>query len=212
MTGVLLPVAANANALNSQKRVLLIDNYDSFTYNLYQYLCELGASVVVIRNDHKTAKELLAEYKATKEFDRILISPGPGFPKDAGISCDVIRTFQGIVPIAGVCLGLQCMFEVYGGTVGHAGEIIHGKQSEMENDGRGLFTNVPSPFKAIRYHSLVGLPETLPAELEVTSTLAGKSMIMGVRHKTFKVEGVQFHPESILTPDGKIMIQNFLNM
>ncbi|KDO30230.1 hypothetical protein SPRG_05000 [Saprolegnia parasitica CBS 223.65] len=193
-------------------RVLLIDNYDSFTYNLFQYMAELGADVTVIRNDHTTAALLLAEYTRAPTFDRILISPGPGFPKDAGISCDVIRTFQGIVPIAGVCLGLQCMFEVYGGTVGHAGEIIHGKQSDMENDGKGLFKNVPSPFKAIRYHSLVGLPSTLPDELQVTATIAGKDMIMGVRHKTYAVEGVQFHPESILTPDGKTMIQNFLTM
>ncbi|OQS05189.1 regulator of chromosome condensation (RCC1) [Thraustotheca clavata] len=193
-------------------RVLLIDNYDSFTYNLYQYMAELGAEVRVIRNDVMSAQELLQEYKTTKNFDRILISPGPGFPKDAGISCDVIRTFQGVVPIAGVCLGLQCMFEVYGGTVGHAGEIIHGKQSEMVNDGKGLFKNVPSPFKAIRYHSLVGLPKTLPKELEVTSTIAGKDMIMGVRHKKYPIEGVQFHPESILTPEGKVMIQNFLDM
>ncbi|OQR95231.1 anthranilate synthase component 2 [Achlya hypogyna] len=193
-------------------RVLLIDNYDSFTYNLYQYMAELGADVRVIRNDQTTPAELLAEYKATKSFDRILISPGPGFPKDAGISCDVIRTFQGVVPIAGVCLGLQCMFEVYGGTVGHAGEIIHGKQSAMENDGKGLFKNVPSPFKAIRYHSLVGLPGTLPEVLEVTSTIAGKDMIMGVRHKLYPIEGVQFHPESILTPEGKTMIHNFLMM
>ncbi|KAG9410379.1 bifunctional tryptophan synthase trp1 [Aphanomyces cochlioides] len=197
---------------NSSKHVLLIDNYDSFTYNLYQYLCQLGATVTVIRNDVKSAKDLLAEYHESKPFDRILISPGPGFPKDAGISCDIIRTFQGVVPVAGVCLGLQCMFEVYGGTVGHAGEIVHGKQSEMENDGKGLFKNVPSPFKAIRYHSLVGLPETLPDELEVTSTLAGKSMIMGVRHKKYAVEGVQFHPESILTPEGMTMMQNFLDM
>ncbi|GAB9466563.1 Anthranilate synthase component 2 [Globisporangium polare] len=188
-------------------RVLLIDNYDSFTYNIFQYMAQLGAHVDVIRNDQITIEGI-------KELnpDRIMISPGPGYPRDAGISCDVIREFAGKVPIAGVCLGHQCMYEVFGGTVDHAGEIMHGKQSTMVNDGKGLFKGMAPEFKAIRYHSLVGLPETLPDELEVTATVKGTNMIMGVRHKKYKVEGFQFHPESILTEDGLRLIQNFLDM
>ncbi|DAZ94682.1 TPA: hypothetical protein N0F65_002391 [Lagenidium giganteum] len=188
-------------------RVLLIDNYDSFTYNIYQYMAQLGAQVEVRRNDKITIEEI-----AQMNPDRIMISPGPGYPRDAGISCDVIREFKGKIPIAGVCLGHQCMFEVFGGTVGHAGEIMHGKQSTMVNDGKGLFKGMNQEFNAIRYHSLVGQPETLPEELEVTATLKDSNMIMGVRHKKYKIEGVQFHPESILTEDGMKMIQNFLEM
>ena len=140
---------------------------------------------------------------------RIVISPGPGAPRDAGISCDVIRAWAGRVPILGVCLGLQCMYEVFGGTVAHAGEIMHGKQSPIENDGRGVFVGVPSPFNAVRYHSLAGTRATLPDELEVTATSPG-GIIQGVRHKTLAVEGVQFHPESILTEHGYLMLSNFL--
>jgi anthranilate synthase/aminodeoxychorismate synthase-like glutamine amidotransferase len=170
-------------------------------------MAELGAEVAVIRNDQITI-EGINELKP----DRIMISPGPGFPKDAGISMQVIREFKGKVPIAGVCLGHQSIYEVFGGTVSHAGEIVHGKQSTMVNDGKGLFKGMSKEFKAIRYHSLVGTPETLPEELEVTATIKDSNMIMGVRHKKYKIEGVQFHPESILTQDGKKMIQNFLDM
>uniref|UniRef100_A0AAV1U3X4 anthranilate synthase n=1 Tax=Peronospora matthiolae TaxID=2874970 RepID=A0AAV1U3X4_9STRA len=188
-------------------RVLLIDNYDSFTYNIYQYMTQLGASVEVKRNDQITIDEI-----HEMQPDRIMISPGPGYPVSAGVSCDVIRSFAGKVPIAGVCLGHQCMFEVFGGKVDHAGEIVHGKASVIAHDGKGLFQGMTPEFKAIRYHSLVGLPETLPDVLEVTATVKGTNMIMGVRHKEFKVEGWQFHPESILTEDGLKLIQNFLEM
>ncbi|KAG6962150.1 hypothetical protein JG688_00008748 [Phytophthora aleatoria] len=188
-------------------RVLLIDNYDSFTYNIFQYMAQLGAHVEVKRNDQITLDEI-----REMNPDRIMISPGPGYPKDAGVSCDVIREFAGKIPIAGVCLGHQCMFEVFGGKVDHAGEIVHGKASVMVHDGKGLFKGMAPEFKAIRYHSLVGLPETLPDALEVTATVKGTNMIMGVRHKQYKVEGWQFHPESILTEDGLKLIQNFLDM
>lgn len=170
-------------------------------------MAQLGAHVDVIRNDQITLEGI-----KTLNPDRIMISPGPGFPRDAGISCAVIREFAGKVPIAGICLGHQCMFEVFGGTVAHAGDIVHGKQSTMVHDGQGLFKGMAPEFKAIRYHSLVGVPETLPAELEVTATVKGTDMIMGVRHKKYKVEGFQFHPESILTEDGLRLIQNFLDM
>lgn len=193
--------------MSRANRVLLIDNYDSFTYNLYQYMCELGATVIVKRND-----EISIEECRILQPDRILISPGPGYPRDAGISCDLIDEFKGQIPIGGVCLGMQCMFEVFGGTVGHAGEIVHGKQSSITNDGKGFFQNIPSEIKVVRYHSLVGLESTLPSELQVTATVAGKNMIMGVRHAKYKIEGVQFHPESILTHDGMQMVDNFLKM
>ena len=170
-------------------------------------MTQLGASVDVKRNDAITIDEI-RELRP----DRIMISPGPGFPVSAGVSCDVIRAFAGQIPIAGVCLGHQCMFEVFGGTVGHAGEVVHGKASAIQHDGNGLFKGMAPDFKAIRYHSLVGLPETLPDVLEVTATVKGTTMIMGVRHKAFKVEGWQFHPESILTEDGLTLIQNFLDM
>jgi anthranilate synthase/aminodeoxychorismate synthase-like glutamine amidotransferase len=170
-------------------------------------MAQLGAEVDVRRNDKVTLEEI-----AAMDIDRILISPGPGYPKDAGITLDVIRTFAGKIPIAGVCLGHQAIFEVFGGTVDHAGEIMHGKASTMVSDGKGFFKDMPQEFQAIRYHSLVGLPETLPEELEVTATLKGSDMIMGVRHKKYKIEGVQFHPESILTENGMTMIKNFLEM
>jgi anthranilate synthase/aminodeoxychorismate synthase-like glutamine amidotransferase len=178
--------------------------YDSFTYNIVQYLEELGASVTTLRHDAATLADIEALSPA-----RIVISPGPGAPRDAGISCDVIRAWAGRVPILGVCLGLQCMYEVYGGTVTHAGEIMHGKQSPLEHDGRGVFAGVPSPFLAVRYHSLAGTRETLPAVLEVTATSPG-GIIQGVRHRELCVEGVQFHPESILTEHGYKIFANFL--
>lgn len=185
---------------------LLIDNYDSFTYNLYQYLCELGADVRVFRNDQVTLDECLA-----LEPDHVVISPGPGDPEDAGISRDVIRAFAGRVPVLGVCLGHQCIYDVYGGTVAGAGEIKHGKTSRITHDGRGVFAGIPSPFEAVRYHSLCGTPETLPPELEVTAR-SESGIIMGVRHRRYTVEGVQFHPESIATQYGKELLANFLRM
>ena len=185
---------------------LLIDNYDSFTYNLYQYLCELGEDVHVFRNDKVT----LAECIALKP-DHVVISPGPGDPSEAGISRDVIREFAGKGPVLGVCLGHQCIYDVYGGTVTGAGEIKHGKTSRIHHDGKGVFAGIPEDFTAVRYHSLAGTAETQPASLEVTAT-SESGVIMGVRHKELKVEGVQFHPESIATEHGKELLQNFLAM
>ena len=186
--------------------LLLIDNYDSFTYNLYQYLGELGAEVEVVRNDHVT----LADIEAMAP-ERIIISPGPGNPDEAGISKDVIRRFAGQVPIFGVCLGHQCIGEVFGGIVEGAGEILHGKVSQITHDGRGVFEGLPSPIPATRYHSLAIRPDSVPDVLEV-SARSENGVIMGVRHRTLAVEGVQFHPESILTPDGHAILRNFLEM
>ena len=185
---------------------LLIDNYDSFTYNLYQYLAEMGADVVVHRNDQVTLDECIA-----LNPDHVVISPGPGRPRDAGISCDVIRAFAGKVPVLGVCLGHQCVYEVYGGTIDGAGEILHGKTSAISHDGKGVFADLPQPLEAVRYHSLAGTPESQPEELDVTAYSDSK-VIMGVRHRELTVEGVQFHPESIATPDGKALLRNFLAM
>ncbi len=186
--------------------LLLIDNYDSFTYNLYQYLGELGAAVEVVRNDAVTLEDIDALAP-----ERIIISPGPGNPDDAGISKDVIRRFAGKTPILGVCLGHQCIGEVYGGVVAGAGEILHGKVSTITHDGRGVFAGLPSPIEATRYHSLAIQPGTVPDVLEV-SARSESGVIMGVRHRTLQVEGVQFHPESILTVDGKAILRNFLAM
>ena len=186
--------------------LLLIDNYDSFTYNLYQYLSELGAEVMVARNDKITLEEI---EKLAPE--RIVISPGPGYPRDAGISSGVIRQFGDSVPLLGVCLGHQCLAEVYGGIVDHAGEIKHGKSSMINHDGKGVFRGLPNPFPAIRYHSLAVRPETVPECLEV-SARTDNNIIMGLRHREYPVEGVQFHPESIMTEVGKDLLRNFLNM
>jgi anthranilate synthase/aminodeoxychorismate synthase-like glutamine amidotransferase len=185
---------------------LLIDNYDSFTYNLYQYLCELGEDVVVHRNDQVT----LAECEALHP-DHVVISPGPGGPDEAGISRDVIRHFAGRVPVLGVCLGHQCIYDVYGGTIAGAGEIKHGKTSTITHDGKGVFAGIPEGFTAVRYHSLAGTPDTQPADLEVTAK-SESGVIMGIRHRTLKVEGVQFHPESIATEHGKELLRNFLDL
>ena len=185
---------------------LLIDNYDSFTYNLYQYLAEMGADVVVYRNDAVTLADCIALHP-----DHVVISPGPGHPTDAGISRDVIREFAGKVPVLGVCLGHQCIYEVFGGEVAGAGEIKHGKTSTIHHDAKGVFEGLPNDFQAVRYHSLAGTPGTQPAALDVTAT-AESGVIMGVRHKEFKVEGVQFHPESIATEHGKELLHNFLAM
>jgi anthranilate synthase component II len=186
--------------------LLLIDNYDSFTYNLYQYLCELGATVEVFRNDKLTVEDI-----DQMGPERIVISPGPCTPREAGVSVDTIRHFAGRIPILGVCLGHQCIGEAFGAVVAGAGEIKHGKMSAISHDGRGVFTDVPNPFEAVRYHSLAIVPETVPAELEV-SARSESGVIMGVRHKEFQVEGVQFHPESILTKPGKQLLGNFLKM
>ena len=185
---------------------VLIDNYDSFTYNLYQYLSELGADVRVFRNDQVTLDQVRALAP-----DHVVISPGPGDPDDAGISRDVIREFAGKVPVLGVCLGHQCIFDVYGGTVAGAGEIKHGKTSTIARDGKGVFKDLPEDFRAARYHSLAGTPDSTPDTLEVTAH-SESGVIMGVRHKTLKVEGVQFHPESIATEYGKELLRNFLEM
>jgi anthranilate synthase/aminodeoxychorismate synthase-like glutamine amidotransferase len=186
--------------------ILLIDNYDSFTYNLYQYLCELGAEMHVERNDQISLDEI-EKWRPEK----IVVSPGPCTPKEAGISVEVIQRFGERTPILGVCLGHQCIGEAFGGTVGSAGEIVHGKTSPINHNGVGVLRNLPSPFEAIRYHSLVVHQEGLPTSLEVTAW-TNNGLIMGLRHKDYPVEGVQFHPESIMTNAGKDLLRNFLSM
>ncbi len=184
--------------------ILLIDNYDSFTYNLYQYLSELGADVHVVRNDEATIEDV-----AEMSPEKIVISPGPCTPEKAGISNEVVRRFGPTSPILGVCLGHQCIGYAYGGAVGGAGEIMHGKTSMVHHDGKGVFEGIPNPFEAIRYHSLAVYEEDLPGDLEVTAWTDG-GIIMGVRHKTHPVEGIQFHPESIMTRVGHDILRNFL--
>lgn len=186
--------------------ILLIDNYDSFTYNLYQYLCELGAEVEVVRNDKTTIDGIEA-----MNPEKIVISPGPCTPKEAGISNDVIMRFGERTPTLGVCLGHQCIGDAYGGTVGGAGEIMHGKMSLIHHDGDGVFKGLPNPFEAIRYHSLAIYKEDIPEDLEVTAW-TDNGIVMGVRHKSHPVEGIQFHPESIMTKVGHDLLQNFLEM
>ena len=186
--------------------LLLIDNYDSFTYNLYQFLAELGAEVRVVRNDKLTLDEV-----AALAPERIVISPGPCTPNEAGISEAVVTRFGPEIPVLGVCLGHQCVGTAYGATVAGAGEIMHGKTSAIEHDGKGVFAGIESPFEGIRYHSLTILPETLPDSLEVTATTASGT-IMGVRHKEYPVEGIQFHPESIMTQFGHELLKNFLEI
>ncbi|MBS1125848.1 MAG: aminodeoxychorismate/anthranilate synthase component II [Nitrospirae bacterium] len=186
--------------------LLMLDNYDSFTYNLVQYLGELGQDLKVYRNDKIT----IAEIEALKP-ERIVISPGPCTPKEAGISIDVIKHFSGKVPILGVCLGHQSMGEAFGGDVIRAPYLMHGKTSLIHHDGRTIFAGLPNPFEATRYHSLIIRKETLPPVLEI-SAWTDDGIIMGVRHKKFKVEGVQFHPESILTGAGKDLLRNFLKL
>ena len=184
--------------------LLLIDNYDSFTYNLYQYLSELGAEVVSVRNDKISLEDIEAMAP-----EGIVVSPGPCTPREAGISSDVIRQFGPTLPVLGVCLGHQCIGHTYGARVDRAGEIRHGKTSMIHHSGQGLLAGLPNPFEAIRYHSLVVYPETLPDCLEVTAWTEN-GLIMGLRHKEYPVEGVQFHPESIMTPMGKPLLKNFL--
>ncbi|KAI9313834.1 indole-3-glycerol phosphate synthase-domain-containing protein [Dichotomocladium elegans] len=186
---------------------LLIDNYDSFTYNVYQYLSSLGAKVVVHRNDKITIPEIEALNPVN-----IFISPGPGHPShDAGISRNVITHFAGKLPIFGICMGEQCIFEVFGGTVSYAGDIVHGKTATIKHDGRSIFKNVPQDNQVTRYHSLAGMPSTLPDVLEITAT-TDDGVVMGIRHKEYTIEGVQFHPESILCNNGHTMLANFLKL
>lgn len=186
--------------------MLVIDNYDSFTYNLVQYLGELGVEMKIFRNDQITIGEI-----AAMKPERILISPGPCSPNEAGISCDVIRTFGSKTPIFGVCLGHQCMGQVYGGRVVRAARLMHGKTSPILHQGMSLLKGLPSPFDAIRYHSLLVERETLPSDLLITAETA-EGEIMGLQHRTLPVHGVQFHPESILTQHGKAILQNFLDI
>lgn len=186
--------------------ILVIDNYDSFTFNLVQYLGELGAETKVVRNDEIT----LPQIEAMKP-DRILVSPGPCTPSEAGISCEVIRHFGPRLPLFGVCLGHQAIGQVFGGRVIRADRLMHGKTSPIEHQGKGLLAGMPNPFDAIRYHSLLVERSSLPAELDITAeTREGE--IMGLQHRTHPVHGVQFHPESILTQNGKQILQNFLNL
>jgi anthranilate synthase/aminodeoxychorismate synthase-like glutamine amidotransferase len=185
-------------------RILMVDNYDSFTYNLVQYLGELGADVEVHRNDAISVDAI-----GERRPDGIVISPGPCTPKEAGVSVPVIQRFAGEIPILGVCLGHQAIGAALGGNIVRAPRIMHGKTSPIRHDGRGVFRELANPFAATRYHSLVIARETLPAELEV-SAWTDEGEIMGVRHRTLPVEGVQFHPESILTLEGKRLLQNFL--
>jgi para-aminobenzoate synthetase component 2 len=185
-------------------RVLVIDNYDSFVYNLVQELGELGADPVVHRNDAIDVAGIRAAAP-----DLILISPGPGRPEDAGVSLAVIEELAGVIPILGVCLGHQAIGQVFGGDVVQAPSLMHGKTSAIHHDGKGVFVGLPDPFTATRYHSLVVEPSTVPAALEVTARTSD-GVIMGLRHRTLAVEGVQFHPESLLTPEGPSLLANFL--
>ena len=189
---------------------LLIDNYDSFTYNLFQYLSELGADVVVHRNDKITLDEIEA-----LEPRRIVISPGPKTPKEAGVSVPVLQRFSPTIPTLGVCLGHQAIGDAFGATVGPAGEIRHGKVSTIEHDGTGVFTGLPNPIEATRYHSLIVEPDTLPGEIVPSAWCervdGSGRILMGMRHTEFPIEGVQFHPESIRTKTGHAMLQNFLD-
>jgi anthranilate synthase/aminodeoxychorismate synthase-like glutamine amidotransferase len=185
-------------------RLLLVDNYDSFTYNLVQAFLVLGAEVDVRRND-----EITVEAAQALAPTHLCISPGPGTPYDAGVSMDMIRAFAGRIPVFGVCLGHQAIVAVFGGKVVRAGRLMHGKTSVIEHDGAGLFAGMPQPCEVGRYHSLIAQPDSLPADLLVTArTREGE--IMGVRHRRFMVEGVQFHPESVLTPEGPALMANFL--
>jgi anthranilate synthase/aminodeoxychorismate synthase-like glutamine amidotransferase len=186
--------------------LLVLDNYDSFTYNLVQYFGELGADLIVKRNDEITVEEI-----AALKPEKICISPGPCTPREAGISNEVIRTFGPGTPILGVCLGHQCIGDVFGGAVVRAERLMHGKTSPILHDGKGVFAGLPSPFEATRYHSLIVRRDSVPEVLEITAETAEKE-IMGLRHREYPIHGVQFHPESILTPEGKQLLKNFLEI
>jgi anthranilate synthase/aminodeoxychorismate synthase-like glutamine amidotransferase len=187
--------------------LLVIDNYDSFTYNLVQYFGELGADIRVFRNNEITLDEI-----AALKPERIVISPGPGRPEDAGITVDTIRRFGPTLPLLGVCLGHQAIGMVYGGTVCRAAAPVHGKTSQVVHDGKGVFQGLSDPFEAGRYHSLVISNTDVPADLEVSARTKEDGIIMGVRHRTHPVHGVQFHPESVLTGEGKQILRNFLEL
>ena len=187
-------------------KLLLIDNYDSFTYNLVQAFLILGAEIDVHRNDAITVEEAL-----TQKHTHLVISPGPGTPRDAGVSMQMIEAFAGRIPIFGVCLGHQSLVEVFGGKVVRAPRLMHGKVSPVAHDGKGMFNGMPEPFQAGRYHSLIAEPSSMPDVLEVTARTA-EGEIMGVRHKSLPIEGVQFHPESVLTPEGPVLMGNFLKI
>ena len=193
----------NAQCVIRNGKILLLDNYDSFTYNVYQLMSELGAAVEVVRNDKISVDDV-------KKFAAVIISPGPGVPSDAGISEQIISELKGELPILGICLGHQAIGEVFGGKIIRAKEIVHGKTSKLIHNGKGLYFGLEQGISVGRYHSLIIERETLPNCLEITSELADGT-IMGVRHKNFDVEGIQFHPESILTPCGRQMMTNFLN-
>jgi para-aminobenzoate synthetase component II len=186
--------------------ILLLDNYDSFTYNLAQYLGQMGQQLEVRRNDQISLDEV-----AALRPERILISPGPCTPKEAGISVPLIQRFAGEIPILGVCLGHQAIGAAFGGRVIPAEKLMHGKTSEIEHDGRGVFQNLPKPFTATRYHSLIVERASLPSELEISAE-TDDGVIMGLRHRKFRIEGVQFHPESVLTTSGFDLLKNFLNL
>ncbi|HEY5839181.1 MAG TPA: aminodeoxychorismate/anthranilate synthase component II [Pyrinomonadaceae bacterium] len=186
--------------------LLVIDNYDSFTYNLVQYLGELGERIEVRRNDEVTVEQIEA-----MKPDRMLISPGPGTPAEAGVASAVIEKFAGQLPILGVCLGHQAIGQVFGGRVVRAAQLFHGKSSQVQHDGRTIFNGLENPFPAGRYHSLIVERETLPDELEISATTPNGTL-MGLRHRRLKIEGVQFHPESIMTTEGKKLLANFLSL
>lgn len=186
--------------------ILLIDNYDSFTYNLAQYLGQMGQDVVIRRNDQITLDEI-----AALQPERILISPGPCTPQEAGVSVPLVQRFAGEIPILGVCLGHQAIGAAFGGRIIRAKKLMHGKTSEIQHDGRGVFANLPRPFAATRYHSLIVERKSLPRDLEISAETDG-GVIMGLRHRKFRVEGVQFHPESVLTTSGFDLLRNFLKI
>ena len=192
--------------MSATRKLLLIDNYDSFTYNLVQAFLVLGAEVQVHRNDLIGVDEALALRPS-----HLVISPGPGTPRDAGVSMRMIEAFAGRVPIFGVCLGHQSLVEVFGGKVVRAARLMHGKVSPVSHDAKGLYAGMPQDFQAGRYHSLIAEPQSIPAVLEVTARTA-QGEIMGVRHRSLPIEGVQFHPESVLTPDGPTLMSNFLKL
>ncbi|WP_456400281.1 anthranilate synthase component II [Persephonella sp.] len=189
-------------------KILMIDNYDSFTYNIVQYLFELGADVVVRRNDEISIEDI----EKMDDIQSIVISPGPCTPKEAGISVDVVKRFKGVYPILGVCLGHQSIGAAFGGKIIKAKCLMHGKTSEIYHKGTDLFKGIPSPFKAVRYHSLVIDRSSLPEDIEITAWTEEDEEIMGIRHKIYPIWGVQFHPESILTEYGKKLLKNFMEM
>jgi len=191
--------------LYNSPMIVMIDNYDSFTYNLVQYLLELGEEVKTYRNDAVTPAEI-----AALKPDYIVISPGPCTPNEAGISLELVKELKGKIPLLGVCLGHQSICQAFGATIGKARRLMHGKTSRITHDGKTIFRNVPEPFTATRYHSLIAVEKTIPPELEITARDVDGKEVMAVRHKSMPIEGMQFHPESILTAEGKTILRNFL--